>query len=300
MPLKTDRSDLPRQVDGVAPDPEPRYLPHIIETWLAEFNRQRDEARGQGSGSVLWASDAGQCARRIGYDIRHRRGELDLSNPFTVADEFRFAMGSLVHSVLEGAIEQAFPGSQAEVRGSFDVPALTFRADGLIVTPEGKRVACEWKSCGGFAYKRMATSGRSPAEGPRLSAFLQGAIAATRLECDELVVGYVALELLSPAETKRQNMSETGRFCSEWSYTPDEFRPVAEAELARLHAIMQCVDEGELPQRIIPGYPAGMIVTNPATGQWEVHSEDNGYILNSGTAYECNYCSHQGTCLGDL
>ena len=36
-------------------------------------------------------------------------------------------------------------------------------------------------------------------------------------------------------------------------------------------------------------------ITNPSTGRWEAHDED-GNLINTGTAWTCNYCSFQDIC----
>lgn len=295
--IKSTNADLPRDAGGNPPS-EAKYLPAIIGAWLDAREAERDEARGEGSGSVIWASDAGRCSRQLHYDIRVRRGEIDVTNPFTIADRWRFATGQMAHDAIEAGLALAFPGSEAEVKGEFGEGG-TFRMDALIKTADGRVVCAEWKSVGGYQFKRMATSGKSPAEGPRLSAFLQGAICAYSANADELVVGIVSLENMSPAEAKRAGVDEFGRWGAEWHYTPDEFRPAAEAEIARLNAVLEATDLGLEVPRTSPILPLGADITDPKTGGWQLRTGDGLYIVDSGSTWQCGYCSHAERCQAD-
>ena len=289
---------MPRNTPGNPPD-KAEFLPHIVETWLNNYEAAKDAERNaeERSGALIWASDAGSCSRRLHYDIRTRKGELEPSNPFTIADRYRFALGNLLHGVLEESIAEAFPGSEAEVRGMFDVPSLSFRADAVIRGTEHGLVVGEWKSSGGYGYQKM-TGAKGTADGPRLGAFMQGAISAHKMNADLLVVGYLSTECLSPAVARKNNRTEAERFCAEWHYGPDVFNPVAVAELHRLGEVLRQTDVGEDVPRWTPDLPVGAEITHPATGLWSL--VDGGHITMSGTYPLCaGYCSHHATCMAD-
>jgi hypothetical protein len=205
----------------------------------------------------------------------------------------------MAHDAIEAGLALAFPGSEAEVKGEFGEGG-TFRLDAKIKRPDGGITVGEWKSVGGYQMKRMSTGGKSPAEGPRLSAFLQGAICAANTEgCDELVVGIVSLENMSPAEAKRAGVDEFGRWGAEWTYPESVFRPAAEAEIARLDAVLAATDLGLAVPRTAPMLPLGAEIMDPSTGAWQLRTEDQGFIIDSGTAWLCAYCGHRERCVAD-
>lgn len=304
MTLKADHSTLPRQqtAEGNPPDKNPRFVTALAQAWHAQYLADGRDERATANGSLLRGSDAATCGRQLSYEIRRRRGDIGMerSNPSTIADAYRFGLGSMVHDVFQEALIAAFPGAEIEVVGVFTDPDLSLHADAKIVH-EGKTIAFELKTTNGFSFKRIATSGRQPAEGPKLSAILQGAMAAKAFNADELVVAYLSMELLSPTEAKRQGVDDIGRFACEYTYLPEVFLPLADAELARLAAIQKATDAGEDVPRFIPGVtPLGAEVQDPATGRWELRDPSNDYILNSGTAWPCQgYCPHALRCIED-
>tara|TARA_Y100000361_G_C11094382_1_gene308226 strand:- start:544 stop:957 length:414 start_codon:yes stop_codon:yes gene_type:complete len=125
-------------------------------------------------------------------------------------------------------------------------------------------------------------------------------------EADLLVIGYLAMELISPGRAAAKGIDEVGRFASEWHYTKDQFTPWAEAEIARLEGITSAVhDDGvpahEIPRRFShydPDIPFGAEITAPSNGKWMLRNEENA-VIDSGTAWQCRYCRFQDLCVKD-
>lgn len=301
MPLKTDRSDLPRQTtEGTEPDASPRFVTALAEAWHRTW--LLDEDRPTATGSLLRGSEAASCAKAMSYNIRQRNGEgIAPSNPPTIADAYRFGVGTAIHDMFQAVVVDAFPGAEVEVVGVYDQPDLSLHAD-VMLTHNDKRVLIELKSVNGFGFRSMTTGSRGPAEGPRISAITQGALAAKALGADELVIALLSLELLSPDVAKRNNVGEVGRFCAEYTYLPDEFLPIADAELARMDEILRRTLAGEDVPRSIPGVtPKGARVVDPEQGRWELRSPEGDMILDSGSAWPCRgYCKWAGLCAADL
>lgn len=448
MTIRQSRETLPRtpQDEGCPPDPEPRFIPALLNKWYEGYLAAGLDEKATANGSLLRGSDAGACSRQISYELRRRRGDagMERTNPTTVADAYRFNIGTLVHEVFQDSLRLAYPGATVEVVGIYEDPDLSLHADAVIdipketharqasltdqtsyaasgpqsperlldvaggdieadglrndrgrraqgndgspgglgsmerpdaggigdgssvpqpsvlqssppgsgdrggeqpprdgvlgserrqdSVPEGTpvrsaparaegmqhlrergeagvipprtsgthRIALELKTTNGFAFKMQTTSGRTPPEGPRLSAVLQGAMAALAFDADELVVAVLSLELLSPREAAKQGVDETGRCGAEWTYPREQYEPMARAELARLGAILERV-HADLPvSRVIPGLtPLGAEVVDPSSGRWELRDPDGRFILDSGTAWACAYCSHQDRCAID-
>lgn len=209
-----------------------------------------------------------------------------------------------------GSDEDALPEGSS-VHGGQPDPAEEPHEPGVqaVWTGPGERVvgggtAIELKSINGFGMK-MAIGARGPAEGPRTSAIIQGALNGLALDADEVVLVYLSTENLSPRELA--NLEKYGtvkeaqpwqKFAAEWTYTREQFEPIAKAEVARFKKILAVVDEGGLPPRAIPvDLPRGARITDPMNGGWQV--VEDGMIIDSGSTWQCHYCPYQTHCAAD-
>lgn len=245
---------------------------------------------------------------------RERLANTDPTNPPTIADAWRMGLGSMVHDRLEDAMKSAFPNAEVEVKVSFedyvdgsgavDIVVTEQRSemrhssdgDGIAVVPFVTVI--EVKTINGWGFKK-STGAQGDPEGPKQGHVLQAAMSAVALDADRVVVGYLAMELLSPAAAKRAGVDEIGRFTAEWSFDRDEFEPMAKAEFARQAKILTILDAkgpAAVP-RSIPSLPIGALITQPKTGLWSVTTD--GKITNSGTTWQCDYCRYRDRCISD-
>lgn len=298
-----DLSALPsatRAASGHPPDAVARFMPKLAEAWhakyLADGNASREFAV---EGTRFRASWAGSCTRRLAYDMLGYKP----TNPTTIADSWRFGIGSLVHEEVQKVMLDAFPGASVEVTVDLrDVDLDGSAHVDIVITQDIPRwvTVIELKTISGYGMK-MAIGARGTAEGPRTNAILQGALTAYALDADELVIGYLSLENLSPRELTKlgPHKTEVDRFAAEWTFTRDEYQPLAQAEIERVNAVMATVDAGLLPLRMIPDLPAGAQVTDPAKGMWQVR-DAAGAVLDAGNTWVCpSYCGHRDRCIAD-
>ncbi len=344
MPIKKDVSSLPGVSDqpGQPPVKSPIIVNKLAEVWYQQYlDGGEDLAPSMVEGARWRASWSGMCARAVGYNIQERDAKVALAtahdqmhvgdderldelaqrvamlaptNPPSIADAWRFGLGTMVHEALQKVIADAFPGATIEMKvkiddfGSASVDividqwndgiARAVNVSGIKNAKPDFRTSVELKTINGFGYKMSATTFNGPEEGPRSSAVMQGAMAAVKLKADRLIVGYLSLECLSPDVARRNGMDEIGRFAAEWHYTPEEFTPIAEKETKRVRRILQVVDARELAPRAIPDLPTGARIVNPGNGVWEVRAED-GSITDSGKTFHCAYCNQRDRCLAD-
>lgn len=319
MPINRERpmgGGTARQ--GNPPDEHPRILPSLLDAWYEQYLADGKDYRATATGTLLRGSDAGACSRALSYEIERRIARahnetvlaqdskatnllpvIEPSNPPSIADAYRFEVGSITHLLAQDVWQKVWPGCTVEAIGTFETPALSLHADALITMVDGTKVAVELKSTGGFAMKSMAQGTKQrPPEGPRTSALLQGSLAALALDADLLVILYLGLELTSVDEAKRHGLTEAGRCGAEWSYTRGEFEPLARAELERLGVVLDVVEHGGLAPRTIPDLPAGAVVVNPANGAWVV--EEDGMVLDQGETWACGYCRDRDRCTADM
>jgi hypothetical protein len=308
MALAKDLSSLPSSSSGHGENPvkKPTLGPLLAQAWADRYvdtpEHPLDLPMSDASARVRF-SWAGSCGRQIGYRLT---GE-PVTEDLTVADHWRFGLGHLVHDQLQAVLQAAFgSNAQVEVHTKLEGGMLAGHADveiaeaGRVNDGVGwtKRTSVEIKTINGFGFKK-AVGARGPAEGPRTSAKLQGALNAKASDADELVILYLALELLSPREAKNIGADEVGRFCAEWHYTRDEYMPWADAEHERLLNVIATVDAGGMPPAFIPfEMPEGAVVVDPIKGMWQV--KDFDVVTDAGSTWQCNYCPFQSVCSSDM
>lgn len=273
------------------------FLPRIVEYW-----EQDREAPSNPEGTRWRGSQAASCARQIAYATAGS----EETNPPGLADKWRMGLGSTVHEILAPAMERwAGKDSSLNIIEEWETPLGEHgygHADMLIETGEGQRILLELKTINGFGYKQSVEN----SQGPRWSAVVQGSMYAHAAKADLLVIGYLAMELISPGRAAAKGIDEIGRFASEWHYTKEEFTPWAEAEVARLEGITSEIhDKGvaahDIPRRFShydPDIPFGAEVTAPSSGKWMLRNEENA-VIDSGSTWMCNYCRFQKLCVKD-
>ena len=299
MPIKTDNADIPRGASGGnPPDEHPRFVTAVADAWYQQYIEAGKDVRAMSFDTPFRGSDAGFCSYSLALTLLERAGLGTQSNPPTLSDTWRMSLGTMIHAQMEHYLPLAFPGAECEVVGKTIDDEASFHAD-VLIKDKGKRTLFELKTINGTGFKSATIGFRkdTPPEGPRSSAVLQAALAAEAFNCDEVVIGYLAMELIGPAIAKTNGLDDTAKFAAEWTYSRDEFIALAEDERARLRFIKATVDAGRMPDRVIPDLPRGSMITDPATGAWTVTDAPSGTILDIGTTWQCNYCRHQDSCV---
>ena len=269
--------------------PEHRlFVSRIAEAW-AEGN----EAPSQPEGTLWRGSWAGMCARMVAYQTLG----MEKTNPPTTADYWRMGLGSVVHELLEPAIQKWLDNDKSVTVEEEMSVKLGEHGNGhidMVLNSKVGKIVLELKTINGFGYKMAVEKG----EGPRHSHTLQGAMYAKAVDADMLVIGYLAMENISPSRARSQGLDDIGRFASEWHYPKAEYMPLADQETARLEGIaLQAHAEGALviPRRFAhsdPDIPFPAEISDPSTGRWLL---DNQH----GKAWQCGYCDYQTRCISD-
>lgn len=309
MALARDLSDLPTPAvltgDGRTPDPEPTFLRPYFDA-IRERHAAEGERPHAVEGTRFRHSMAHACARQIAY---HALG-VPASDPMDLTGMIVTGNGTTKHDEIQALL----PEVQPEVRCRIDGFDGSGNADGLLVldgadttssphdgeTPyaelPAQRIVWEHKNVGGFAFKK-AVGERGRAEGPKQAHIVQGALNAKALDADLLVITYATWEAISVGIAARKGFTEEGRISAQWTFTREEWEPLADVEVARVSGILALLDDGTLPARRFPDeeLPKGHRVTDPTTGQWQVQ-DDEGQILDAGTWWACLYCRYQTAC----
>lgn len=294
--IKTDLRDLAQQEQPSHPPAnEALYAPMLARAWMNTVDTS--EKAFAIEGTRIRNSWAASCARKMSYEIR---GDAP-SNPFDEASYHTFGIGTALHEKWQAVLLDAFPNADIEV--DLDMRPHGLDASGHLdmglPDVDGKRVAMELKTTGGFAFK-LAVGERGAAEGPRWSAIVQGALNALAYDADEMRIVLLSLECISQKKAEQLWDGEPWRrFSAEWVFTRDEYEPIARLEIKRMNKILGFIDAGGLAPRQIPDplIPAQARIVDPAKGMWE-HIQD-GMILNAGTWWGCGYCSQRERCIQD-
>jgi hypothetical protein len=290
-----DLSDLPREQIPRASHDMPAPL---VELLMAEWARLDEDSQTRPMADVdarVRHSWAGMCAHRIGLAV----GGEEPSDPLTLGSLWRFAVGRAIHTLWQPTLAEALKTQgwtdvTVELPLLANVPLASGHADLCGVDPDGYRTMFECKSVNGYGYK-MIVGAVGDEAGPRESDFLQGAVNADAYQADRLVIFYVSLETIGEKIAERAGFDELTRYATTFTYDRPDWEAAASRERGRWDLIVSAVDAGLPVPRVIPGYPDGAVIVDPSRGRWEI-SDINGYVTDSGTAWQCNYCPYQTLC----
>jgi hypothetical protein len=292
-----DLSGLPRNNGrtGLLPDAEPRFIGVLVEKWATEADDDKPTAHG----TPFRHSDAGKCARAISYSA----AKIPASNPMDLTGVWNTTLGSRVHEWWQEALAERWPDAE------FEPKVRTVGADGSghldAVIRDGDKVICyELKTVGGYGFKSSIGVARkgTPAEGPNPSHIYQAALNAAAVDADETVIGYLSKEAVGIGIGQSNNMTLLDRIAAEWTFTREQYMPLAEKEAARISGILALVDEGTLSRRVVPDeMPPGAEIVDPKRSAWTV--ERDGVTTQTGSYWNgqgCQYCKYEDLCAATI
>lgn len=308
MPIKKNLSGLPADGEGGGHEPpvtDPLFAPILAQHWADKF--VDDEGRATAMPCRIRHSDAGKCSRALSYKLLG----VEVSEPLTLADHYRFNMGTMVHDLFQGVATDLWPGAQVEHVGAFGPPneygaVLSAGHGDLLVDlpdpmdPKGHDIHhVELKTINGYGFQR-AVGLKGSAQGPRHSAKLQAALNAEAANADFMTIVYLSLDVIGSGPAAKAGYTGWQRFSAEWRYPREVFRPWAIEEYGRFNEVVALADEGHAADRFIPDpeIPAEALITDPAKGMWTVTID--GRIFKAGDTWHCLYCPYRGRCVEDL
>lgn len=249
-----------------------RFANLLAEDWVTE--NRASPRKPKAADTPLRNSDAGDCSRKLVYDIRGYEPE-----PFDEAGVWVTKLGERIHALWQAALVAQYPDAEVEYVVANDVTSGHLDAF-VVLTNEGHwRIALELKTVNGTAFRRAvgAPSGRGTAEayGPRTGDTIQLALNAHMAKADEARLCYLAMEAVGKG---KDGFDGYDRFCAEWTWGREGFTPIAERELARFERIIADAAKPGVP---FPEYEQ-KIISPPGE-----------------LTFPCGYCGHQARCLRD-
>lgn len=308
--IKTDIGDLPAapRNEGNPPSPNPKFVTQLAEAWYADL--VSNNGHGHDLDLTRAIPEAGPyrgsyASKRCDRDLYYALSGVEQSDPPGVADQWRFAIGHMVHDGIQKVMNRVHDG-KVLVENDVDLnPAGipgSAHADLIVLDDDGAEVCVvEYKTINGFGFKMAATTFKGPPEGPRSGHALQAAMVAVARGVPYFAVGYFSLENLSPSMAADFANGEIGRFTAEWRYKTDDWVGEVNREAQRVARILDDIDQGRMSPRRLddPEYPENAIVEEPdRKGRWTATTDD-GIVVGTGTAWMCDYCSFRTRCIED-
>jgi hypothetical protein len=226
-------------------------------------------------------SDAGKCGRYLWFE----HNKVEPSNPPDVSSAWVMWIGTLLHQELQRCLPERFPDAKIETplrHGELS----SGHADAIVTLDDGTKILFELKTRGstGFdkavGWRRKNWLTQMP-EGPKTSDRIQGALNATAIDADLLVIGMIGMEAASKGFADKMGIDDIGRTVAEWHFSKQEFGVWAQDEMERLAAVKDVMEEGFVPAREAVGDEFEIIKLNPNASQPDWH---------------CLYCNHFDTC----
>jgi hypothetical protein len=290
----TDLGHLPKakRVEGEPPDEHPRWGSILIDWCYTQAEKNKPNAV---EGARFRHSDAGICSRALAYAALG----IESSNPPDPAGYYIFWLGDVIHEAWQAALQAKF-GEAAEVEVKVGADDMGGHIDAVVKMESGKTepyvVAIEVKSQGGYGYKLASAQFQGPPEGPKLTHKLQAFLNAKRVNADEAVVLYITKD---PNNWVAEGLDPMLRVVAEWTYTREQYMPLADKEDWRIHEILRLLDDEKmLPARKVPELGAqNHLILDPTKGEW-------ANIVDGALVYPdkykpywgCGYCRYQDTC----
>ena len=290
--------DRPTKPVGEPPDEHPRFGPVLIE-WCHEEALKRDAEweANHAERPRFYHSDAGACSRAIAYAALRMR----VSNPMDPQSHYNLWLGNVIHEAFQTALQRKYPDAEIEVRVTWEQTGC--RIDAVVKLeaggPKPYVISIEAKSIGGYGYKLASAKFNGPPEGPKFGNKMQGFLNAKRIDADEAVV---ILFSKDPNNWVEEGLDPMLKVTAEWTYTREQYRPLADKEDERIATILKMVDEGTLPRRFSPEvaleFPKHIIV-EPSTGAYLVPDEAGNWAappVKKPYFWGCAYCRYQPDC----
>lgn len=305
MRIQNNISDLPTASSdaGVPPVADPEIGVALAQAWFDQYvaDGHVDKARALPELPYRASYASKRCNRQLYYAL----AGTPESEPLTIASAWTMGLGTMVHEHFQAKYLEMFPDAVVEPVG--DLRSIGIAGSGhadLVVTDKetGERTLVELKTTGGFSFKMMATTFKGAPQGPRFSYLLQSAMMAKALDCDKVIIVLLSLEPVSASLAEQYSEHEAGRFVAEWHYNIEELEEFIDDERWRVSSILNHVDTGRVPSRVIvdPEFPAGATVTAPLASRapWVVYDQEKN-IVDSGQYWGCAYCSFRTKCHED-
>lgn len=263
--------------------------PVLTDALLAQIHLDNIEEgeREKAFKTMFRYSDAGKCGRALGY----KAIGVAESNPMDIAGEWVTWLGAMLHVHVQRALERRFPNCEVEVKSRHG-DLTSGHGDALIAEVEGMgRVYYELKTRGSYGFNTAIGLDRKKyaqnhPQGPGAGAQIQGALGATAVDADFLIIGIIGMEAVSKQLANRLNYDDLSRLIAEWHYDRNTYAPWARDELDRLSTIRMQLEGPDM------FFPARVCIDSEMAA--EVLTPDG-----SKASWQCVYCSFRDRCIGD-
>lgn len=266
--------------------PDTKGLPPLEEPFAAVHveERLRSDAtpRGLAAPTRLRCSDANACERKLAFSSLGIPKDIK----YDAQDLLNFQSGDWYHQIVQEALVEGFD-ARCEVQIDWSPRVSLSGHCDAVYGGSGRfvgepKTAVEIKSMKGFGFdlavgKRKSDDGPGPKVDHLLQAGLYGLAPAIEAERVHMIYinrdqNTIAEWLIGVDEPLRHLAGPTGA---------PTIRELVDNELARLATVLQQIDDGTLPARLVPGYG---LVQDPPQADSRVEP------------WNCRWCAWQPTC----
>jgi hypothetical protein len=256
------------------------FIEDIVKTHLDSLQSDKPTA----TGTLMRCSDAGSCQRARAF----KAAKIPQTEEFDGRTLVAFELGNALHTVVQQALaatlndEEFYDGFEAEV--VVDLThlgvSLSGHADGVITRPDGGKSLVEIKTMSGYGAK--VTFGKDP----KIAHVAQAGLYALGLDCDEVIIVYVAKESVMRTQIKPGDIYQWTLSMDQEAAEGKTVREIAAEELVRFRNVELSVKLGMIPVPLVSKDDSEDVELANLPG-----------IYGSRTKHwECGYCMHNSIC----
>jgi CRISPR/Cas system-associated exonuclease Cas4 (RecB family) len=301
--MKTDISQLPAakrksvpasKGDGWAPDENPWLCRLIVD------RMNTDTDRPQAADTPFRHSNAGRCSRMLAL----RAAGVE-PRPEEPTDRWNADVGTVIHDHIQRMLGDK--GLMHETPNSY--ADLTSGHSDTLFEIDGDVVLVDYKTTGGWGYKAMTTTLGGPPEGPKYGHVAQLGLNILGLEeqdihVDKAILVYISKEMVGKDKAGAIiGDPKVGQLLAQFTIHEDQWRPVVNAEIARMTAVLDELEQGHISPAYLVDWdiPAGAVIHAQSGGgrkgnfgRWSLTRDAK--VEAMGDTWECAYCSYSDTC----
>jgi hypothetical protein len=238
-------------------------------------------------------SSAHSCARQQSYAAFGA----EVTEPVDFSGAWVMGVGTIIHEQLQEAIGRKYP--TAEFEASSQIDQISGSCDALIDSKslfdehDDDYCVFELKTMGTYSFDQQVGWNRmrgtvGAAKGPALKAITQAGMNALGLERERgirvnwVIMGSITFEALSKQKSEKLQISDTDRVMAEFWLDRHEWEGWAWAEINRMEAIADRIENGLLADRQAIDDTGTLIELDP-----------------KGSAWNCAYCQYRTLCTQD-
>ena len=277
-------------------DPDNKFAAVLTDYWMDRDTDYRPMSRPDAN---IRMSSAGDCARLLSLTMVIPPEDRE---PMSRGGRYVTTQGTEMHTLWGKAMKWKY-GDRALLEPAVSIKRgrllLSGHSDCLLeaTAKDPVKRLLELKSTGAFKFTMAIGAGWASKEpGPAYTAVVQAALNAYAHGADTATVVYLPMGSVSRSAIQKAKLPALVQEGVSWTYSREEYEPIAERELARMERIVDLVLGGRVLAPRIVGHPENneiphdAEIVDPDTGKWQSEG-------GAGTWWRCSYCLMREACI---